>query len=322
MANVANERIVCPEPIRAIIRGQDMRSTSRRPGFTLIELLVVIAIIAVLIGLLLPAVQKVREAAARAKCTSQLMQVGLAMQNYHDGVGRFPAGYTSGVAGDGSDTGPGWGWASAILPYIEQAPLFAAIHFDQPIAAPVNATTVVTVVRFYLCPSDPGATTWFPCSYSPNGTPGQPICEVVSSAYVAVFGTGEPGADGDGVFFRNSEIAIKDITDGTSTTFLAGERSTKMGPATWTGSVTGAKMYNAENGPQIEDGSGMCLGQAHHPPGTPNAEVNEFSSYHTGGANFVFADGHVAFILGHIDAKVYQALATRSGNEVVSGGGF
>ena len=116
-----------------------MRPTLRRLGFTLIELLVVIAIIGVLIGLLLPAVQKVREAAARAKCTSQLMQVGLALQNYHDASRRFPAGYTSGVAADGSDTGPGWGWAAAVLPYVEQAPLAAAIAQRTLLSIAANA---------------------------------------------------------------------------------------------------------------------------------------------------------------------------------------
>src|SRR5262249_33517365 len=98
---------------------------ARRAGFTLIELLVVIAIIAVPMGLLLPAVQKIREAGARMSCTNNLHQVGLALHNYHGAYGAFPPGYTSGYDGTGNDTGPGWGWAAFLLPQMEQHALYA-----------------------------------------------------------------------------------------------------------------------------------------------------------------------------------------------------
>src|SRR4051812_45318454 len=106
---------------------------SDRSAFTLIELLVSMAIITVLIGLLLPAVQKVREAAARAKCSNNLKQIALALHHYHDTHQAFPPGYVSGVAANGDDTGPGWGWASQALPQIEQIALYAALRLDQPI---------------------------------------------------------------------------------------------------------------------------------------------------------------------------------------------
>src|SRR5262245_1083966 len=125
-----------------------MRSTRR--AFTLIELLVVIAIVAVLIGLLLPAVQKVREAAARAKCQNNLKQVALALHHYHDIRQSFPSGYISGVSANGDDTGPGWGWAAQVLPQVEQSALYSYIRFDRPIEDPVNSDARRTAVPAYI----------------------------------------------------------------------------------------------------------------------------------------------------------------------------
>src|SRR3954447_17105371 len=135
------------------------RADSRR-AFTLIDLLVVIAIIAILIGLLLPAVQKVREAAARLKCKNNLKQIGLALHNYHGAMDRFPPGYLATNPGPGfaDDRGPGWGWGALLLPYLEQDSLYRQIQIGKDITDPANQAVRTTSLSVFLFPSAPGET--------------------------------------------------------------------------------------------------------------------------------------------------------------------
>jgi prepilin-type N-terminal cleavage/methylation domain-containing protein/prepilin-type processing-associated H-X9-DG protein len=287
------------------------RRGSARHGFTLIELLVVIAIIAVLIGLLLPAVQRVREAASRTQCVNNLKQIGLALQNYHDTAKCFPSGYVSNYDSAGNDTGPGWGWAAFILPQMEQQNHYNAVQFTQGIEAPANSSVRVLSLKLYLCPSDNAPPTWTAQKYNASGNPTASICDVASANYIGVFGVSEPGVDGEGVFFRNSAIRIADIRDGTAQTLLVGERATSLAPATWAGAVTGAEIfpYNSSN---------MVLGHTGESNGPASPlDVNGFSSRHSGGVNFLFADGHVQFLAGTVSQPVYQALSTRAGGEVI-----
>src|SRR5438132_2409602 len=131
-----------------------MRKATRL-GFTLIELLVVIAIIAILIALLVPAVQKVREAAARLQCKNNLKQIGLAFHNYHATYKCFPPGFTSAAASkDGPSLGPGWGWGAHLLPYLDQGNVFNQIDFTRDITHPANAQARVRSLSVFLCPSD------------------------------------------------------------------------------------------------------------------------------------------------------------------------
>ena len=304
------------------------RSSASKSAFTLVELLVVIAIMGLLIALLLPAVQAVREAARRSQCVNNLKQIGIALQGYHDAYQTLPSGYLSAFTADGTDTGPGWGWAALLLDHLEHGTLRAQLHVDKRIEDVSNAAVRTTLLAIYLCPSDPIVPTWSAMQDpGPAAIPQVPICDVASANYVGVFGTSEPGIDGEGLFFRNSRINLRDITDGTSLTLAIGERSHLLGEATWVGSVTGAVLAPGPNDNdgvgvgEVEHGSSMVLGHAgeRKSPGDPTGDVNMFYSQHPPGVNFAFADGHVALLPTSLDVNVFKALATRAGGEAVSG---
>ncbi len=312
-----------------------MRARTNRHAFTLIELLVVIAIIAILIGLLLPAVQKVRAAAARAQCQNNLKQIGLALQNYHNANRSFPPSYlAAGRYFDGaSDTAPGWGWGAFLLPYLEQGNLFRQLNLNQPVQ---NSPAIRTVVAAYLCPADvypPGA---FPV---PDAF-GNALAQAAPSSYAACVGGDESdttGPDGLGVLYRNSRTRLADITDGTSSTILVGERAWSNANGIWAGAIAGAVCKRGQLNPCPGSGAGSypasVLVQAHSHLNNTTTDtdggLDDFSSRHTGGSNFVFADGHVAFLRSvpsdnpdgsyTPDGLVFQALGTRANGEVVQG---
>jgi prepilin-type N-terminal cleavage/methylation domain-containing protein/prepilin-type processing-associated H-X9-DG protein len=316
----------------------------RRQGFTLIELLVVIAIIAILIGLLVPAVQKVRDAADRAHCQNNLKQLGLAAHNYHDTYKRFPAGVnlpistkanpkpggvfdTNALYKNGTISNPRFpdqfiSWGEALLPYIEQANLQRNLNLYVREYGNCNgpASTGAQVVQIYLCPSDllpqrvttyttGGVTYYFGMnSYGGNGG--------TRSWYVGNMTT-------DGVFYINSQVRIGGITDGTSNTFLFGERY-HYDPVYTNINTLGGWAWANFNAPQDYLLSTPVPINFQLPPGTKTGaplfpeddRVCAFGSGHTGGANFCMADGSVQFLTDATPLPVLQALSTRAGGEV------
>jgi prepilin-type N-terminal cleavage/methylation domain-containing protein/prepilin-type processing-associated H-X9-DG protein len=332
----------------------------KRRGFTLIELLVVIAIIAVLIALLLPAVQAAREAARRAQCVNNLKQIALAMHNYHDAVGAFPSGSIA-------DTGWGgtwWNWPSFILPQMEQSAVYNSINFSRSnlannTAGDPNSTASSSVVLSYLCPTDPAVNSgsmqnmsWC-CTenygkmvtaavtcyvgnwgdmktgnltfdfYSSESTPGNGPNWGCGGLFSGIFGDCSNG----------KAIAIREVLDGTSNTFLDGECSPNMnGSLVW---VNGDGTYASTVVPlnwkcdlkdgQVDptDGSTCNLGQLNNFTQALHCWRNQtvnyaFKSYHPGGANFAMCDGSVRFIKQSINPRTYNALGTRGTGEVVS----
>ncbi len=330
-----------------------MRGSSFRRGFTLIELLVVIAIIGVLIGLLLPAVQKVRESANRIRCKNNLKQIGLALHSYHDRSGSFPPGYVStvGPRGFDNDLGPGWSWAAHILPDLEQDNVFRQIQITRDITDPVHASVRVTSLGVFRCPSDGDAKASFTVDVRGDTSPdystplrdanGQPVA-VAHANYVGVFGqpeiTPDPGfldvtnpdrkPNFQGMLYRNSKVRIPDVADGTTNTLLVGERSSNLAYASWTGAVTGGQVPPRKPNPfgyPPEGAPVLILGHAGTaadvPPHTPNSSVNhvdDFWSRHSNGVNFLFVDGSVRSIADTINPVVWYAIATRAGGETAT----
>ncbi len=314
-----------------------MANKLKRRAFTLIELLVVIAIIGVLIGLLLPAVQKVREAAARLQCTNNLKQIGLAMMNYESTYRVFPAGYIDNMtinrvnssATSNPDPVTGWGWGTLILPYLEQEPLYKSISINSIAMNNSSAAAIAfrkTVIKGLLCPSDDTGINTFTIS----GTGGN--FELAKCSYAGVNGQAEladfDNALGLGMFLRGRGVSISEVTDGLSNTILVGERSSKSakqatgtlpGVCTWVGALPGGDLDGESPSLYILGHTGDPSDP--HKPNTPQTDgfyhAEDYTSRHSGGINFLFGDGSVKFITDSINGLTWAKLGTRQGGEAI-----
>jgi prepilin-type N-terminal cleavage/methylation domain-containing protein/prepilin-type processing-associated H-X9-DG protein len=276
----------------------------RRTAFTLVELLVVIAIIAVLIGLLVPAVQKVRESAARTQCQNNLKQLGLAFHNHHSQIGHFPSGgwdwwapptYVNGTPTVGAQQQAGWGFQ--VLPYVEGDAAFRA----GPVAA-IAATNPV-----FFCPTRRSPqTVTFPDEYTPSLTGGNlthALCDYAASNW-----------EGTGVVRQYQPLRFKDITDGTSHTLLIGEKRLNRAflgqdqPDDNEGYTAGwdEDTIRRTDVPPAEDYFGGGTGDL------------KFGSAHPGRFHAVFADGSVRPIDYAIDPAVFRNLGHRSDGQTIN----
>ncbi len=294
----------------------------RRSAFTLIELLVVIAIIGVLIGLLLPAVQKVREAASRASCSNNLKQIGLALHGFHDTHNEFPEGLQA-YFSSGKWWGTGWTWQAYILPHIEQNNLFDRIKGrmftgngdsggrTSPEMVLAHTTTKISV---YQCPSQPDGDREFggmagnqPSNYNGN---------IGTNVFNNCNGTNPGCIRANGVFFLHKRISIGDITDGTSNTFLVSEVQTKLASNMPGGDRWYIWANNADGNPPTDLSEALIGTETNDPINSGNQEAA--GSFHPGGAQFLMGDGRVIFLPQNISMTTYRRLSTRAGGEVVT----
>jgi prepilin-type N-terminal cleavage/methylation domain-containing protein/prepilin-type processing-associated H-X9-DG protein len=330
-SRTVTDRVKDQEPARDGVMEVPVMKFSPRAcsAFTLIELLVVIAIIAILIGLLLPAVQKVRAAAARAKCQNNLKQIGLGLHNYHSTFNTFPAGADINPATQCAADCRGNSLWAVLFPYIEQDNIARQYDYVHGWAAAVNGPLGNLPIVLYTCPSD---SKW---AEYPN-----------RRNYFGVVGGKTRDSHGwrgdvyfDGIFTINQPKKLTDITDGTSSTLAVGE---SVHPSKWglgpgygnpnVGGIPGwlygsaclqpgCALTNQSYGRDLRD-TKYPLNSSILPMADDSDNDAPFGSLHTGGANFLFADGHLAFLTQTIPMDVYRALSTYAGGEVIDASAY
>jgi prepilin-type N-terminal cleavage/methylation domain-containing protein/prepilin-type processing-associated H-X9-DG protein len=307
-----------------------MTPTPRR-AFTLLELLVVMALIAMLIGMLLPAVQKVREAAAKTQSQNNLKQLGLAFHAHEGDHGHYPPGYQSNSGTAAADAGPGWGWSMFLLPYLEQGNIYHQLRRDLPFYDPANVAVVKSAPKVFLCPAAPNTSS----TIRVRDASGADLGEYGRSHYVANVGQDEPWGydpplndDGwreksTGPFFRNSRTKVATVKDGLSSTVFVGEHTT-VSDKTWVGVHPAAVCgpINPARHPFTEPDHPCTYVLCHsgpaasepgvvHPPSFPTCHVCQmYGPWSGSGGNVLFGDGSVRFVPTNINLSTWAALSS------------
>jgi prepilin-type processing-associated H-X9-DG protein/prepilin-type N-terminal cleavage/methylation domain-containing protein len=287
----------CPEAARGLLTG-------RRRGLTVLELLVSVSIIAILAGLLLPAVGAARESARRVQCVDHLREVGLALHSHHNSQRTLPTGWRFDPSGDTA-----YGWAVPILPFLGEPALSDRIDRKSKVGDPRHDDVRVTAIEVLLCPSDIADPTFelfadhdgdeISLDVGSGAVPTL-LIELPTANYVGVFGTIEPDDEipapiGDGAFLENHETRFRDFGRGLSQTIVVGERTMAQVPSTWFGVDLAG-----------EDAAARVVGSTLEGINNPLADECDFSSRHPGGANFLWGDGHVSFVSEQIDLRLYH----------------
>ncbi len=299
-------------------------------AFTLVELLVVLAIVAVLLALLLPAVQQVRASARRIACVNNLRQLGLGLHNYHDQHLCFPPG--SQVADIRTHAySKSFGWTIMLLPHIEQQALYTRFDFNGDAQSLEHRPLTTTILPLFVCPSDPKSGALVPSVAPGSGGLLAPSCYFGVAGTNALFQSQSPSeclaldSNGlnppiqSGVLFGNSAVRMSDITDGASNTLILGERGVVKDFGRWAGP---GEFYQCPWGladvvlPGTMSNRGFT-GGIRQADGTLHDRYSWWS-YHTGGANFTLVDGSVKFRSVTSNLAIQTAMSTRAGSESIN----
>ena len=282
------------------------RHRSCRRALTIVELLVVIVVIALLTAILLPAIGAARESSRRTQCVSRLRQIGIALHNHHSAKRWLPPGWQRSPGNES-----GYGWGVHILPFLDERQVYEDVNVRRPVDCSSNAAARGIHLAEFTCPSDIVIPTFTLYTDDEIDEPIEKLVDLPSASYVGVYGTWDPDEDGvitpkgDGAFGEVRHLSFRQFRRGLSKTVVVGERTMARLPATWMGVD-----FRGDDAICRLTGIAQTAPNSYYSEDDPNdQEECEFDSRHQGGANFLWADGHVGLVEDNIDEETYKQLA-------------